>query len=131
VIDIQENRVTFTFEHAGFKTLDLAVANLQRVEGSAFATAKPDIERLERLCRGFHAKLEHNRTGYNDGGMALQILADVKRCGRPSAGSLARLLNWCHTAGSVFQSGVPLAREICIVIYGRVLPDPDIDNPSR
>ena len=87
-----------------------------------------DLPNLEGLCYRFHANLEHNRKGFNDGNMALLVLADVKRLGQPTAKHRIRLLNWCYTDGSVFQSGVRLAREICVAIYGRVLPDPDTSD---
>jgi hypothetical protein len=87
-----------------------------------------DQQHLESLCHRSHANLEHNRKGSNDGNMALLVLADVKRLGQPTAKYRIRLLNWCYTDGSVFQSGVELVREICVAIYGRVLPDPDTSD---
>lgn len=84
-----------------------------------------DYSRLRSPCDRFYAHLEHNRKGYNDGNMARLIWDDVQLRGEPSAKNKRRLLNWCYTNGNVFQKGVPLAREICIAIYGRLLPDPD------
>ena len=86
-----------------------------------------DLERLENLCLKFSATLKPNRKIYNDGGIALLVLEDVKRTGVPSEQHKKRLLDWCYTNGPVFQKGVGLAREICIAIYGELLPDPDND----
>ncbi len=86
-----------------------------------------DLERLENLCLRFSATLKHNRKKYDDGDMAILVLADVKQKGQPSEKHKKRLLDWCYTNGPVFQKGVGLAREICIAIYGELLPDPDND----
>ena len=125
VIEVQGNKIRVNFEHGGVKTLDSTFVILNGVEGAAVVPFRIDIQRLESLCNRFHVDLEHNRRGYNDGAIALRVLADVKRQGQPTATNRNRLLNWCYTEGSVFQSGVALAREICIAIYGRVPPDPD------
>ena len=86
-----------------------------------------DYPRVEKLCGRFYADLEHNRSGFTDGNIARLILDDVQRSGEPSSKNKLRLLNWCYTNGNVFQKGVPLARKICIAIYGRLLPDPDTE----
>lgn len=130
VLEVQGKKIRVNFEHGGVKTLDTTFVILDRVEGAAVVPFRIDIPRLESLCNRFHADLEHNRKGYNDGDMALRVLADVKRQGQPTATNRNRLLNWCYTDGSVFQAGVALAREICTAIYGRVLPDPDTYKPN-
>jgi hypothetical protein len=125
VLDVAENKVTVNFQHAGPKKLDLRVVALRSVWSVEPVPFKIDVARLEVLCNRFHADQEHNRRGVNDGNVAMEVLADVKRRGSPTADHRQRLLNWCYTEGNPFQSGVELAREICSVIYGRVLPDPD------
>ena len=84
-----------------------------------------DLEKLESLCLRFAEKLRHNRKKKNDGNMANLVLADVKRIGEPSEKNKKRLLAWCYTGGNLFEGGVPLAREICIEVYGELLPKPD------
>lgn len=125
VLDLSENKATVNFQHAGPKTLDLTVVALRLVQNDEPVPFAIDLEKLEALCNRFHADQEHNRRGVNDGNVAILLLADVKRRGSPTAEHKRRLLNWCYTEGNPFQSGVALAREICTVIYGRVLPDPD------
>jgi len=125
VLDIAENKVTVHFQHAGPKKLDLRIVTLRLVTSAEPAPFIIDVAKLELLCNRFHADQEHNRRGVNDGNVAMLVLADVKRRGSPTAEHQKRLLNWCYTQGNPFQSGVELAREICSVIYGRVLPDPD------
>jgi hypothetical protein len=131
VIEIQGNKITFNFEHAGFKILDTAIVSLERVERSGAVPFRVNMERLKRLCTRFHADMQHNRAGCNDGSMALKVLADVERYGEPTATNRNRLLNWRYTDGAVFQEGVQTAREICIAIHGRLLPDPDTSKSNR
>jgi hypothetical protein len=125
VEQVKGNKVTVNFEFAGPKTLDISIVHLERVEHAVPIKRKIDIARLEALCSRFQTELQSNRVGTDDGGMARVTLADVKRRGQPTETSKKRLLAWCHTEGTVFQPGVALAREICIVIYGAVLADPD------
>jgi hypothetical protein len=132
VLDVAENKVTVNFQHAGPKKLDLRVVALRSVRSVEPVPFKIDVARLEVLCNRFHADQEHNRRGFDDGDVAMLVLADVKRRGSPTVEHRKRLLNWCYTEGNPFQSGVELAREICSVIYGRVLPDPDaVTGASR
>jgi hypothetical protein len=130
VLDVQGTKIRVNFEHGGVKTLDTTFVILDFVDGAPAVPFRIDIQRLDNLCSRFHADLEHNRKGHNDGDIALRVLADVKRQGQPTATNRNRLLNWCYTDGSVFQAGVALAREICTTIYGSVPPDPDRYKPK-
>jgi hypothetical protein len=125
VLDVSGNKATVNFEHAGLKRLDITIVSLDNVKDAAPVPFRIDMEELENLCNRFHADLEHNRKGYDDGRIASLVLDDVKRRGLPTEENKKRLLDWCHTDGNVFQSGVALAREICTAVYGMVLPDPD------
>jgi len=89
------------------------------------------VSKFQIFLARFHADMQHNRRGYDDGGIALKVLADVERYGEPTATNRERLLNWCYTDAAVFRDGVQPAREICIAIYGRLLPDPDKSKSNR
>jgi hypothetical protein len=125
VREISEDKIIVNFEHVGLKKLDVRAVALRLVQREEPVPFRIDLDKLEILCNKFHADLEHNRRGIDDGRIAMLLLADVKRYGSPTAEHRKRLLNWCYTDGNPFQSGVELAREICTVIYGCVLPDPD------
>jgi len=71
--------------------------------------------------------MEGNRKTYNDAGVAEKVLEEIQRRGYLSKTTAKRLAAWCNTEGKVFQVGVPLAREISLAIYGRVLRDEEFD----
>jgi hypothetical protein len=128
VLDVNGNKVRLNFEHGGVKILNTAIVTLDKVESASALPLRVEMNLLEQLCNRFHADLEHNRPNCNDGKMALNVLADMKRVGRLSAATKKQLLAWCYTEGNLYQGGVELAREICQVIYGSVLPRPDKVN---
>jgi len=129
VEEVQGNKISVNFEFAGPRRLDLSIVRLELAVDYATPIArKINVEKLEALCERFQIEMQNNRSGTDDGGMARVILADVKRRGEPTESHKKRLLDWCHTDGPQFQTGVSLAREICVVIYGRILPDPDKDR---
>ena len=125
VVEALDDKVTVNFRHAGLKTLNVSKIQLRIVESAEPVPFTIDMAKLEGLCRQFHADMESNRRGCDDGGIALLVLEDVRKRGRPTEEHKKRLLNWCYTDGTAFQAGVEPAREICRTIYGRLLPDPD------
>ncbi|HPV09020.1 MAG TPA: hypothetical protein PLD57_18285 [Aggregatilineales bacterium] len=96
-----------------------AAVNPAPAEGAASGTD------VRRLCRDFIAKMSANRPNCNDAGVAEDILRELDNRGQLTARTRHRLTHWCHTDGSVYQAGVPLARVICEAIYGCVLPRED------
>ena len=79
-----------------------------------------DTERLRALCNEFHNEMRDNRQGFNDGGMALEVIHDIENDGELSKDTAKRLFAWCHTDRPVYLRGVDLAKRICIEIYNRV-----------
>jgi hypothetical protein len=57
---------------------------------------------IPEAAEQFNAKMKDNRPNCDDAGMARGILADP-----------------------LYQRGVPIAKAICVAIYGRVLPRED------
>lgn len=84
-----------------------------------------DVEEAKRQCGRFIAELENNRPNCDDAGVARRILEDLSQRGEPTRAHRARLTRWCHTHGTVYQRGVPIARLICVALYGEVLPRED------
>ena len=129
VLDQDGDTVRVVFEHEGEKKLDTRYVSLETAERPPDShsvcdglTVRPnvDIEKLTAACLLFHDEMKDNRANSDDGGMALQVLEDMKRKGHLTRSSARRLFAWCHTDGSVFQRGVDLARQICTLIFGRV-----------
>jgi hypothetical protein len=79
-----------------------------------------DMKKLEALCLLFHEEMKGNRKGFDDGGMGLHVLRDMKERGDLTGSTKRQLFAWCHTEGSVFQRGVDMAQQICREVYGRV-----------
>lgn len=73
-------------------------------------------------CHTFIAEMASNRRKHDDAGVARRILEDLQRHGDITRRTRKRLLLWCHTNGNVFRRGAPIAQNICIALYGRVLP---------
>jgi hypothetical protein len=72
-----------------------------------------------------YLEMSNLRRSCDDAGVALRILEDLDHYGHPRSEHVARLTRWCHTEGSLYQRGVPIARAICVALYGRVLPRED------
>jgi hypothetical protein len=85
----------------------------------------PDVEEARKQCKRFVEMMEHNRPNCDDSGVAKRILVDLDRYGQASLQNRRILTHWCHTKGSVYQRGVPIAKAICIALYGRILPRED------
>jgi hypothetical protein len=81
-----------------------------------------NIAEARRQCEFFIAEMENNRPNCDDAGIARKILSEIDRHGQLTARTQARLIHWCHTRGNPYQRGVPIAKAICIAIYGRVMP---------
>jgi hypothetical protein len=84
-----------------------------------------DIAQARRQCELFIAEMSANRPNCDDAGVARKILSELDRYGQPSSRTRARLTRWCHTNGRLYQRGVPIAKAICIAVYGRILPRED------
>lgn len=84
-----------------------------------------DIEEAKRRCHLFISEMKDNRPNCDDAGMARRILEDLARWGEPTGRHRARLTWWCHTNGSLYKRGVPIAKEICLALYGSILPRED------
>ena len=84
-----------------------------------------NIREAEKHCHRFIAEMKDNHPNCDDAGMARGVLADLLSRGLPTAKYRRRLTHWCHTEGSLYQRGVLIAREICVAIYGKVLPRED------
>jgi hypothetical protein len=61
----------------------------------------------------------------DDAGVARRILEDLASFGEATPNHKRRLSRWCHTNGSVFQRGIPLAHEISIALYDRIIARED------
>jgi hypothetical protein len=69
-----------------------------------------------------HRRDDREPANCNDGRVALKVLKDLDRYGALTAGTRKQLLAWCYTEETVYQRGVPLAREICLAVYERIPP---------
>ena len=88
-------------------------------------TTMVDIAEARRQCELFIAEMSANRPNCDDAGVARKILREIDGNGQPTPRTRARLTHWCHTNGSLYQRGVPIAQAICLAIYGRILPRED------
>jgi hypothetical protein len=76
-----------------------------------------DFDDVRRLCMQFISTMSANRFNCNDAGLAQDILRDLDERGQLKARTRRRLTHWCHTDGSFYQAGIPLARAICEALY--------------
>ena len=127
--------VSVLFQQIGLKKLNTQHVSLEVVNAPAdlrnqrpgiHALANVDMRKLEVLCLRFHEDMKDNRKGYDDGGMGLNVLRDMKGIGDLTRDSRLQLFRWCQTGG-VFQRGVDLAQEICREVYGRVPTKEEIE----
>ncbi len=82
----------------------------------------PNITDAKQLCDRFIREMENNRKGYDDAGVARNILLDLGRHGHVSADNERRLSRWCHTDGNLYKRGGPIAQQISVALYDRVIP---------
>ena len=85
----------------------------------------PNIHQAQQLCAEFIREMADNRKGKDDAGIARQILSDLASYGSPTPAHQGRLSRWCHTNGSVFKRGMPLAQQISMALYDRIIPRED------
>ena len=87
-----------------------------------------DLAKARQECKKFIELMENNRPNCDDAGVARRILEELDRYGNVRPQTRYRLSTWCDTTGSPYQRGVPIAREISLALYGKVLtrdsPDP-------
>lgn len=135
VLAVEGTHVRVYFSNIGEKTIDEQFVSLERVGAvdpnrarTVAALPTIDLERVKRLCELFIQDLKDNRSHYNDSSLAENIAKDLQRFGRPSRSTARQLAAWCTTNGSVFQKGVPIAQDLSMAIYGRVLRRQDVDD---
>ncbi|MCL5743128.1 MAG: hypothetical protein M1541_04240 [Acidobacteria bacterium] len=97
----------------------------ERAEDAGTRAPSSGFDHVRQLCMQFISTMSANRSNCNDAGVAQDVLRDLDERGQLKARTRRRLTHWCHTDGSLYQAGVPLARAICEALYGRVLPRED------
>jgi hypothetical protein len=80
-----------------------------------------DLSKARKECARFIEEMKDNRPNCDDAGVARRILEELDRYGHITPATRYRLLTWCDTTGSLYQRGRPIAREICLALYGKVL----------
>ena len=120
-----DGKVHIRFRQAGLKQLDIKKAAIEVVDkGYVYRLGSNhgrNLEGIFRLCHALHAAMSPNRKGKDDGNVGLAIIRDLLDLGELRPSTRKQFLPWCHTGGAFIQ-GEPIAREICVLIYGRVLP---------
>jgi hypothetical protein len=81
-----------------------------------------NIPLAKKMCRRFIDEMALNRKGFDDAGIARRILEDLAQHGQPTDVHKRRLSHWCHTDGNPFKRGMPLAQQISLALYGRIIP---------
>ena len=130
---LEEQTVRARFESVGIKKLDLRYVALEQVSVSEAELLRSrqsdpfvpspvfDMDQVKSHCERFIAEMKENRRGFNDAGVAEQILADLSRLGRLRPATHRKLAAWCHTDGPAFQRGISIAQDISLSIFGRVI----------
>jgi hypothetical protein len=85
----------------------------------------PNPSEARELCSLFIKEMADNRKGYDDAGIARQILSDLDTIGHMRSATKRRLSHWCHTEGNPFKRGMPLAQRISMALEDRVIPRED------
>lgn len=80
-----------------------------------------DLPKARQACMAFIAAMENNRPNCDDAGVARRILEELDRYGDIRPTTRYRLSTWCDTTGTLYQRGVPIAQEISLALYGKVL----------
>lgn len=76
------------------------------------------IEQCERLIK----EIGENHNGYDDVGVARLIVQDLKEHGAVMPARKRILSHWCHAGGNPFKHGMPIAQEISMALYDRIIP---------
>jgi hypothetical protein len=120
-----DGKIQINFSHAGKKTLALEGVALEVIPETpgedGLLKRRLNLEKIFRLCDVLHSEMSSNRSTTDDGGIALDIKKDLLKLGQLKPATRRDLLKWCHTGGS-FVRGEPIAREICLEIYGSIPP---------
>jgi hypothetical protein len=129
--DQQASKVSVFFPDLNeVKRLNLDVAKLELIEEAVSASTAPDsldplprvdLEKVRALCEQFIVEMKDNRRGVNDAGVAEVILQDLAERNTLRRSTIKRLSAWCHTNGSVFQSGASIAQETSMALFGRII----------
>lgn len=82
----------------------------------------PNLAEARELCEQFINEMTDNRKGYDDAGIARQILADIAALGHLRSATRRRLSHWCHTDGNPFKRGTPIAQRISMALEDRIIP---------
>ncbi|MEW5979983.1 MAG: DUF3553 domain-containing protein [Acidobacteriota bacterium] len=125
------DKVRVSFDDGKTRLIHLSVVKLDLVKdavsrfSSGFERLAPlpnlDLVRVRSACELFIAVMADNRPNSDDAGMARRVLEEMETRGRLTSTTLRRLVQWCHTDGSVYRRGVDIAHEICRSIFGRVI----------
>lgn len=133
------NKVRVLFEDGKDRVLDLSLVTLELVDeaeapprfSSRYDILEPlpnvDMTKLRSACELFISLMEDNRPNSDDAGIARLILHEMETRGRLTLTTCRRLVQWCHTEGSVYQRGVDIAQEISRIIFGRVISKEDAE----
>jgi hypothetical protein len=85
----------------------------------------PNIPVARELCEQFIREMAGNRKGYDDAGVAREILTDLGTYGRVMPAHERKLSRWCHTDGNPFKRGMPTAQNISMALHVRIIPRQD------
>lgn len=138
IVEIRGTKVKVRFKDNVVRTLDLAFVNLELVEEVPAAShfnpnfdylaplTNVDMTKLRSACELFISVMEDNRKKYDDAGIARLILHEMETRRRLTLTTIRRLVQWCHTDGSVFQRGVDIAQDISRIVFGRVISKDEV-----
>ena len=118
IVSIEHDAVRVLFE-SGERKISTRVAELEIVEPpirqnhTLRTIVSAPTDNLKSLCIAFHELMKDNRPNSDDGRMGLNVLKDLSELGYLTRRVQTQLFSWCHTEGTVYQSGVDLARQIC------------------
>jgi len=84
-----------------------------------------NIPQAKHFCERFIAEMADNRKGHDDAGVARQVLSDLGKYGQVMPAHKSKLSRWCHTNGNPFKRGMPIAQQISVALYDRIIPRED------
>ena len=85
----------------------------------------PNIPLAREHCEQFIKEMADNRKGFDDAGVAREILMDLGMYGHVMPAHERKLSHWCHTDGNPFKRGMPIAQRISMALYDRIIPRQD------
>jgi hypothetical protein len=80
-----------------------------------------NITRAIEQCERFIREMAENHNGYDDSGIARLIVQDLKERGAVMPARKRILSHWCHADGNPFKRGMPIAQEISMALYDRII----------